>query len=69
MPVIGYLSGGSRGPFAPYLAAFRQGLNESGFVEGQNVAMEAARSASAVCLETRGREKVHNEKLLCGLQV
>jgi putative ABC transport system substrate-binding protein len=40
LPVIGYLSGGSSGPFAPYLAAFRQGLSKNGFVEGQNVAME-----------------------------
>src|SRR6267378_1306409 len=37
MPVIGYLSGGAPGPFAPFLAAFRQGLSEVGFVEGRNV--------------------------------
>jgi putative tryptophan/tyrosine transport system substrate-binding protein len=30
MPVVGYLSGGSAGPFAPFLAAFRQGLRETG---------------------------------------
>jgi putative ABC transport system substrate-binding protein len=40
MPVIGYLSGGSPGPLAPLLAAFRQGLSESGYVEGQNLAIE-----------------------------
>jgi putative ABC transport system substrate-binding protein len=40
MPVIGYLSGGSPGPFAPYLAAFRQGLSKSGYAEGQNVSIE-----------------------------
>jgi len=40
MPVIGYLSSGSPGPDAPSLAAFRQGLSESGYVEGQNVAFE-----------------------------
>jgi len=40
VPVVGYLSGGSAGPFAPFLAAFRQGLRESGYVEGQNVAIE-----------------------------
>jgi putative ABC transport system substrate-binding protein len=40
MPVIGYLSGGSPGPSAPIMAAFRQGLSESGYVEGQNVAIE-----------------------------
>ena len=40
VPVVGYLSGGSAGPFAPFLAAFRQGLRETGYVEGQNVAIE-----------------------------
>ena len=37
MPVIGYLSSGSPGPFAPFAAAFRQGLSEIGYVEGQNL--------------------------------
>ena len=40
MPVIGFLSGVSPGPFAQRLAAFRQGLNETGAVEGRNVAIE-----------------------------
>ena len=40
MPVIGYLSGSSAGPSAPFLAAFRQGLSETGYLEGQNVAIE-----------------------------
>jgi putative ABC transport system substrate-binding protein len=40
MPVIGYLSGGLSGPNTPFLAAFRQGLNEIAYVEGQNVAFE-----------------------------
>ncbi len=40
LPVIGFLSGVSPGPFAQRLAAFRQGLNETGTVEGQNVAIE-----------------------------
>jgi hypothetical protein len=38
-PVIGFLNGGSPGGYAPYAAAFRQGLKEAGFVEGQNVAV------------------------------
>jgi len=42
IPVVGFLSSASPGayPATAYLAAFRQGLKESGFVEGQNVAVE-----------------------------
>jgi putative ABC transport system substrate-binding protein len=39
-PVIGYLSSGSPGPNAPFLAAFHQGLGETGYNEGQNLAVE-----------------------------
>ena len=40
MPVIGYLNSASPGPAAPYVAAFRQGLSETGYVEGQSLAIE-----------------------------
>jgi len=40
MPVIGYLDGTSPGPGAPLVAAFRQGLSEAGYVEGQSVVIE-----------------------------
>jgi putative ABC transport system substrate-binding protein len=40
MPVIGYLGTGSASDDAFRVNAFRQGLNESSYVEGQNVAIE-----------------------------
>ena len=40
MPVIGFLRSTSLAPFAHFVAAFRQGLGESGYVEGRNVAIE-----------------------------
>jgi ABC-type uncharacterized transport system substrate-binding protein len=40
MPIIGFLDSSSADEYAPFLAAFRGGLNEAGFVEGRNVAIE-----------------------------
>jgi putative ABC transport system substrate-binding protein len=39
-PVIGFLNSGSSAEFAHLVAAFNQGLNDAGFVEGRNVAIE-----------------------------
>jgi putative ABC transport system substrate-binding protein len=40
MPVIGFLRSTSAEPFADIVVAFRLRLNETGFVEGKNVAIE-----------------------------
>jgi putative ABC transport system substrate-binding protein len=40
MPVIGYLHAASPESSAHRVAAFRRGLNETGYFEGQNVAVE-----------------------------
>jgi putative tryptophan/tyrosine transport system substrate-binding protein len=40
MPVIGFLNSTSPGPAMPFVAAFLQGLSETGYVEGQDVAIE-----------------------------
>jgi putative ABC transport system substrate-binding protein len=40
MPVIGFLGSGSPGPNTANVVAFHQGLSETGYVEGQNVAIE-----------------------------
>jgi putative tryptophan/tyrosine transport system substrate-binding protein len=40
VPVIGFLSGATAGPYARFVAAVHEGLAESGYVEGQNLAIE-----------------------------
>src|SRR5271169_1425471 len=40
LPVVGFLNNGSADGSARYGAAFRKGLNEAGYFEGQNVTVE-----------------------------
>jgi len=40
LPVVGFLNSAAAETFAPMVAAFRQGLGEAGYVEGQNVTIE-----------------------------
>src|SRR5215471_7064737 len=40
MPVIGFIRSTPAGPFAHLVTAFRQGLSEAGYVDGQNVTIE-----------------------------
>ena len=40
MPLVGFLNGGSPAAFAELVDAFRRGLQDTGYLEGQNVSIE-----------------------------
>jgi len=40
VPTIGYMSGGSASFYAGIIPAFREGLREAGYVEGENVRID-----------------------------
>jgi len=45
VPAVGFLSSASAELFAPLVAAFRDGLNDAGYIEGRNVTIEFAWAA------------------------
>ena len=47
VPVVGFLNSASPGNYVPMVAAFRQGLKEAGYVEGQNVSLRTIISSRA----------------------
>jgi putative ABC transport system substrate-binding protein len=47
IPLIGYLHSVSPSPYANLVAAFRRGLSERGYLEGQNVRIEYRWAAGA----------------------
>jgi len=58
-PVIGYLNSRSRDGDTPFLAAFHNGLNETGYVESQNVVSDAPKSAPAL---PQGRRELRMDR-------
>jgi putative tryptophan/tyrosine transport system substrate-binding protein len=40
MPVIGFLNNATAESYAPFVAAFRRGLAQTGYTEGQNVTID-----------------------------
>src|SRR5262249_46573693 len=45
VPAVGFLCSASAEPFAPFVAAFRDGLKDAGYIEGRNVTIEFAWAA------------------------
>jgi hypothetical protein len=46
MPVTGFLSSESSATWAQFVAVFREGLNQIGYVEGRNLALDFDRASS-----------------------
>jgi len=65
LPVIGYLSGWSPGDDPEYLNYFRQGLAETGFTEGRNVAIEYRFAAGRLAEVTKLAEDLVRRQVKC----
>jgi hypothetical protein len=55
MPIVGYLNAGAPDHNPSYLPAFREGLAQSGFVEGQNVTIEILVASDPLFSGERGK--------------
>src|SRR5438309_5553358 len=64
MPVIGLLDQRSPDELAAHLRGFRQGLRDSGFVEGQNVAIEYRWAENKLC-RCRWADELRDEHSEC----
>ena len=65
LPVIGFLNSASPEAFAPFVVAFKSGLNEAGYVEGRNVAVkngEPATKSAPACRRTGLANAVSNSR-------
>jgi hypothetical protein len=60
LPVIGFLSSVSPDGYSERLRAFRQGLRETGYAEGQNVAIVYRWESRAASMKTLAMPPVHS---------
>ena len=71
IPVIGYLSSASPDRDAGRLSAFRQGLSETGFIEGRNIAivelMINRKTAKAIGLDVWAPSQLKDESSILHL--
>jgi hypothetical protein len=67
IPIVGFINGRSRDVSARIVAAFLKGLNETGYVEGQNVMVESIALTSGGIWRARPRRRVVGAVAACRL--